>query len=302
MQESTNDPPRQRVQGRHILLGVAFFLLAAEALARVLIAPPVSHLAPSPDSALGHALRPGTHDFEGNLRRLPATTIHVDSAGCRVATPDETHAGGTLVLGDSFTHGDGVAAEERWTERVNSHLSPGTPRLRNCAVPGYNLTQLARAAEVHAPSPALVLTIFSNDLRAASDLASMLPRDDFPGLLQRHSRLVRFARIMIQLQRGVLAKDPLSPSEIEDALDRLEGSISANGPRIAVILVSPHHPSVDLASRLRARDWQVLTAPDLSAPALRIPGDGHLNVRGHQRVADWLHPLLETALSPTRNP
>ena len=302
MQESTHDAPRLRVRGRHLLLGVAFFLLAAEALARVLIAPPVSHLAPSPDTALGHVLRSGTHDFEGNLRRIPTTTIHVDSMGCRVVTPDETHAGGILVLGDSFTHGDGVDAEKRWTERVNSRLSPGTPRLRNCAVPGYNLTQLARAAEVHAPSPALVLTVFSNDLRAASDVASMLPLDDFPGLLQKHSRLVRFARVMMHLQRGVLAKDHLSSPVIEDALDRLEGSVSANGPRIAVILVSPHHPSVDLARRLMARGWLVLTAPDLSAPGLRIPGDGHLNARGHQRVADWLHPLLEPALSATRSP
>jgi hypothetical protein len=253
---------------------------------------------PSEDLELGHALRPGSHAFEGNLRRVPTTSIHVDDDGCRVARVSGSRERGALVLGDSFTHGDGVEAKDRWTDRVNRRLPDNALHLRNCAVPGYNWSQIARAAELHAPSAALVVGVFSNDLRGASDLASMLPADGFLGALERHSRLARLLRLVVRLQQGALEKDHLSTEELESALERLEATLAADAPRVAVILEPPHHPTVDFPSLLEDRGWRVLSAPDLSAPGLRIPGDGHLNVHGHRRVAEWLHPLLGTALTP----
>jgi lysophospholipase L1-like esterase len=92
-----------------------------------------------PDNLLGHRYRPGARA----VQRTPEFTAeyNIDAAGRRAGTS----AGGkygfrVLVLGDSFTFGDGVAAEEVWTAVMERTLRDRRVEILvfNAGVEGYN--------------------------------------------------------------------------------------------------------------------------------------------------------------------
>jgi hypothetical protein len=97
------------------------------------------------DAALEYALRPG---FSG-ISRSPEweVPVAINALGLRerelpVEGPGERRV---LVLGDSFTFGDGVKAEEAYPRRIEAELEAAGSGLRvvNAGVPGYGMRKEA---------------------------------------------------------------------------------------------------------------------------------------------------------------
>lgn len=85
------------------------------------------------NAARGYELTPGVGD--------------VNSLGLRGPAVDPVHAPGVhriVALGDSFTYGDGVSAEEAWPAQLEqrlNHASGERFEVLNLGVPGYNTAQ-----------------------------------------------------------------------------------------------------------------------------------------------------------------
>ena len=170
----------------------------------------------------------------------------------------------------------------------------------NCAVPGYNLTQLARAAEIQieAVNPDLVvLAFFSNDLRQATPIDRMLAQNAVLAGLIEHSRLVRALYTAALVFSGDLDPPHLASDRVDPSLLHMENAAKkSNAGLMAVVLEAPHHPEIRLDETLQRRKWSSHQAPDLSDKRYRIDRNGHFNAAGHHAVASWLTPLLSARL------
>ena len=113
----------------------------------------------APDPRTGYRLRPG---FEGEdvaasgEFRVP---VAIDERGLRSHGAGGERTGGVLAVGDSFTYGEGVAAEETFAARLEADL--GVP-VANAGIPGYSTRQMAARAAELLPRlrPRLVLVTF----------------------------------------------------------------------------------------------------------------------------------------------
>lgn len=300
---------RGRNKGFALLLwaiGLLVVLVASEAIARYFIAGSIDFIALSRDPELVYELRPGHYRVDGIFFRIPAYDVAIDANGCRMQAFDEPVTGyrkkPVLLVGDSFTFGDGVSGNETFPVLLESAL-PGT-RLINCGVPGYNLVQVVRAAELRAAqfNPALlVIVIYRNDLQGALPLDRVL---DAPGWLQwlrRHSRLFR----MLYIAKGWLMGDfgglpPLSVSAAEDALARI-ARLTSSYRTVLIVLREPSHPQIQFAQELQRRGLRAYqTPPNMFDRSLQIPNNLHWTPEGHRRFAEWLAPLLEQELAPLK--
>lgn len=286
-------PPGKRRRG--LLISVFLTLVLLEGICRLFIAAPNTTLRPSEDEALGYELSPGEHQAEGNLFQVAPYPVVVDEQGCRVLQRGtDTSSRKALILGDSFTYGDGVPYQDTFIHILEQSLrAQGNElHLRNCAVPGYNLTQLARQAQLqiqNAPPEWVMVGFFSNDLRGAPPLQELLGNPWLYGPGAEWSRLLRMMNLGILVAAGHLDPPHLQKGEITEALNLLEKAIETTGKKpLALIIEKPHHPEVDFPSLLTQRGWKVIKGPEIRDESLRIPRDGHLNRKGHEAVADAL--------------
>lgn len=270
-------------------------LVLLEGISRLFIAAPNTTLRPSQDEGLGYELAPGEHQAEGNLFQVPSYPVVVDEQGCRVLQRGtDTSPRKALILGDSFTYGDGVPYEDTFIHMLEQSLrEPGDElHLRNCAVPGYNLTQLARQAQLQVQNgnPEWVMVgFFSNDLRGAPPLQELLSNPWLYGPMAKWSRLLRLMNLGVLVATGHLDPPHLEKGEITEALNDLEEAIATTGKTpLALIIEKPHHPEVDFPALLTQRGWKVIKGPKIRDESFRIPRDGHLNRKGHKSIADAL--------------
>lgn len=144
---------------------------------------------------------PPTHTWDrdpyGTLPPGAKMTYEVNSAGLRGPLP-EPGVPTVLVMGDSFTFGEGVALEDTFTARL-SRFHPSGPVFVNAGVPGYGTREEAARLplEIERFKPVAVLLVFvPND---ATPLYDAFEQEDFivgkakrdeqpaglPGLLSR---------------------------------------------------------------------------------------------------------------------
>jgi hypothetical protein len=289
-------------------IGLVIVLTAGEVIARYFIAGSIDFIVPSRDPELVYELRPGDYRVEGIFFRIPAYDVAIDSNGCRMQAFDKpaTDSGNksVLLIGDSFVFGDGVSGAETFPVLLES-LLPGL-RTINCGVPGYNLVQVVRAAELRAAQfqPALlVIVIYRNDLESALPLDRVLDAPDWVQWLRRYSRLFR----LLYIARGWLAGDfgglpPLPASAVEDALART-ARLASTYRTVLIVLREPPHPQVHFAQelqRLGLRSYQ--TPLSFFDRSLQIPNNLHWTPEGHRRFAEWLAPLLQQELTLSKTP
>lgn len=300
---------RRRDRGFGVLLwviGLVVVLVASEVIARYFIAGSIDFIALSRDPELVYELRPGHYRVEGIFFRIPAYDVEIDANGCRTQASDKSVAGSVnrsiLLVGDSFTFGDGVSGPQTFPVLLES-LMPDT-RVINCGVPGYNLVQVVRAAELRAAQfhPALlVLLIYRNDLESALPLDRVLDASNWVQWLRRHSRLFR----VLYIAQGWLAGDfgglpPLSVSAAEEALARM-ARLASTYRTVVIVLREPPHPQIQFAQELQRRGLRSYQTPlRFFDRSLQIPNNLHWTPEGHRRFAEWLAPLLEQQLAPLK--
>lgn len=298
---------RQRVYTALLwVIGLTVVLTASEGIARHFIAGPIDFISLSHDPELVYQLRPGHYRVEGTFFRIPAYDVAIDANGCRIQALDkpETDSGNksVLLVGDSFTFGDGVSGAETFSALIES-LLPGI-RMINCGVPGYNLVQVVRAAELRAAQfhPALLLiVIYRNDLEGALPLDRVLDAPDWVQWLRRHSRLFR----VLYIAQGWLAGDfgglpPLPVSAIEGALTRIV-RLASSYRTVLIVLREPSHPHIQFVQELRRRGLRYYQTPlRYFDRSLQIPNNLHWTPEGNRRFAEWLAPLLERELAPLK--
>jgi hypothetical protein len=174
----------------------------------------------------------------------------------------------------------------------------------NCGVPGYNLVQVVRAAELRAAQfqPALlVIVIYRNDLESALPLDRVLDAPGWVQWLRRHSRLFR----VLYIARGWLAGDfgglpPLPVAAAENALTRI-ARLASTYRTVLVVLREPPHPQIQFAQEIQRRGLRSYQTPlSFFDRSLQIPNNLHWTPEGHRRFAEWLVPLLQQELAPLK--
>lgn len=287
-------------------IGLVVVLTAGEAIARYFIAGPIDFITLSHDPQLVYELRPGHYRVEGIFFRIPAYDVAIDANGCRMQAFDKPvkDSGNKpiLLVGDSFTFGDGVSGAQTFPVLVES-LLPGV-HLINCGVPGYNLVQVVRAAELRAAQfdPALLLiVVYRNDLESALPLDRVLDAPGWVQWLRRHSRLFR----VLYIAQGWLAGDfgglqPLPVSAAEEALTHI-ARLAITYHTVLIVLREPSHPQIQFGQELQRRGLRFhQTPPRFFDRSLQIPHNLHWTPEGHQRFAEWLAPLLVQELASTK--
>ncbi len=292
--------------------GFAIYLLALtgllEGLARLVIARPVEYLEPDPDPELLYRLKPGVTMANGTLFKIDDFRVVVGRQHCRIPSdgieafpPDRTRI---LFVGDSFTFSQGVDFERAYPWLIQETLnaqgwSPPVQAI-DCAVDGYNFTQIVRSAEQRLETfrpDLLVVPLFLNDLNEPFQLQKMFPKSDAAAWFIRHVRLVRLAVVLKHALADAVQPVPLAPAVIDRGVDRILAAARATGTRVLFLLLSDvPHPEVDLPALLTQKQADWLRLPDFHTPELTFPRNGHWNPRGHARVADWLTPRIAERL------
>jgi len=120
-----------------------------------------------PDPDVGYRLWPSkTSPFRYPRRSGVIVPVTANSDGFRNSREFDEHDGRAriLVIGDSFTFGLGVRAEDRFTEQLETSESGW--RVDNMAMPGWGLDLMVRALERYgrkADPDIVVLAIYSGD-------------------------------------------------------------------------------------------------------------------------------------------
>lgn len=227
-------------------------------------------------------------------------------------------------IGDSFTMGWGVEAENAWPAQLQARLPEGL-RVLNLGVDGFGAvgaTAKSMALAERYP-PALAIYLFSpNDLEddqravAGHPAAAHLAMEAFDAL-RRTSALVNLpfavrywlfyretgataravrgvSPLPVRLDRPRLdvtalpAPDPRQPTFA--ALGRYRDFLAGRGARLAVLVLSTQEPALRTYRFCHEQgiDAVVFDVP----PDLRIPDDGHFDERGNRAVADLAFGLV----------
>ena len=235
------------------------------------------------------------------------------------------------VLGDSFTFGWGVAADEAWPalleERLATHL-PGTAvEVLNFGVPGYNtwlqLLHWQRVVARYQPD-AVLLGYYSNDAaidRRVPNVYRLCPLEPPPGPARSAALQERLAiaRGIHDLSWFVRVGSPVPPWDSGvvlrpehygfrcsmEWLRQLADDVEASGARFAVVQVphldgldDPFDPEAAAQARLGAAVRELGIATVDLYPALRgrdpaevNNADDHPNVAGNAAILEALWPV-----------
>ena len=291
------------------LAGVGLTLVLLElvlrlALGNLDVAPFV--LEPGDGRCVG--LEPGASSaYTGTLLRIPTIEHAINEQGFRGPERPEQPEPSTLrvvALGDSFTFGQGVSAEQALPAALEAELlGAGAPPLEvlNFGVPGFNLAESIDQYRYFARQwhpQVVVMFLFENDLDGP--LCDIVGRRLFLGLV-RHSRLFRVG--VIALAPEALGAPNPRPGEaraqqLGEELESLRSEVEADGARL--LLVALADPLADAA---RTRELSA----ELEIPALVferelfegleiIPNETHWTVEANReaaaQIAGWLGPQL----------
>ena len=148
-------------------------LVVAEVAMRVAL--PLPGVSPVPADAVPGLLIPHptrhyayTPNFVGQLRTENyGIDIRINSLGLRDESIEPGDTVDILAVGDSYTAGYGVQAEERWSSHLEAYINstsvlPGETTVANAAVSGYSLTQIRLLIEevVHLNPKIVVLGLY----------------------------------------------------------------------------------------------------------------------------------------------
>ncbi len=276
--------------------GLTIFVVLIELGLRLVVAPPNTFMRPSADPALLYELTPGVHSGSGYFIRIPRFEV-TSELGCRIdptAALEAESPVDLLFLGDSFTFGDGVDGKDAFPAVVGRRLGLAASTA-NCGVPGFNLEQLERAAELHIPRlrpRVVVLALYDNDMDGAMQLQRFMPTSAAGRFALAHSRLFKIALFLRAVQHEDTFTPPRLPDEVaRRLLSHIEELTAASGGRLFVAaLLRPDHP---LLAQVRALQIPIALAPgELFAEHLYIPHHGHWSVEGNGVTADWLTPEI----------
>jgi lysophospholipase L1-like esterase len=211
-----SEKPRRRfgfLRDAAVSLGVVVVLWAGCEAALRSVRPQVSHTEwldgrsrALADSVLGHRYRPGAKA----VQRTPEFTVEydIDAEGRRAGTrTDATLGVRVLVLGDSFTFGDGVAAAEVWTAVMERRLRERGVDVDvfNAGVEGYNTNAEAHYLFELEPSvkpDVVVLGFVANDVYTNQAL-DMAP----PSSVDEHRETGSASHVVALAKRIVMQSD-----------------------------------------------------------------------------------------------
>jgi len=281
------------------------------------------------DARYGYALRPNqTASYEYPPGEPRTIIVHSDAYGFR-----NTHDMGAedprvrvLVVGDSYTFGEGVQEGERFTDYLQE-MEPEW-RVDNIGMPGYgpDLMFLALKAILPLARPDIVvISLFFDDFRRVrpefSGLGYASPRFELragqlveveypkPKLWER-SHLYNAIRTALSGRKDIFA--PLTEAEwslnevIQDST--IAFIRSQRGIPVYTYLSGPWTHAI----QQRRRQWVEDVAEDLEVPYLDLtapiqladsagvylPGNTHYGPGGHRIVADSLHAFLIERILP----
>ncbi len=269
-----------REQGARSRGRVALYVLATVAIALALVEGFCRAAEPKVDSLIGPFeidVDPELVGFEPGqeIGHLGLST-HANPGGYNGAFYDDSRQPNTLrvaVLGDSFTFGWGVPAEQAWPARLEAALDAElTPHgidaeVLNFGVPGYNtwlqLIQWRRQASLYRPDIVL-LGYYSNDAVIDRRVPNVYRACELPApkgaaffaTLQERSAIIRVAHDLFWI---ALQGSPLAPWEGKDVLvadhhgfrcsmgwaDQLAREVRATGAAFSVVQL-PHMADLDV--------------------------------------------------------
>ncbi len=272
---------------------------AMEGVARLLLPGLTPLFRWSSDSELLFDLRPGgPYESRGLISYdLGPWTANIDARGCRRIAATASCGPTILFLGDSMMFGFGVEDSDA-VPAVVAEISGRT--IHNCAVPGYNLSQYVRAAELRIPElqPKLVVIgIHPYDLNAPMNYAA--PDGDWR-LAAFRSRLFLAGYIASMMVFGPTERI-LTGTEADQLFDRLAHAVGrpSNGDSssqgVPTLFVetggSPHHPTFQFEQAAQQRGFPVLVLTPKEDWLL--PDHQHWNRHGAQEAAAIMIPALE---------
>ena len=270
----------------------------------------------------------GSHRWDGDPYGTLPPGARMDYAfgadGLRGEPPDPARPA-VLVLGDSFTFGEGVRAEDTFCARLERAFAdrPGAPAFVNAGVPGYGtVEEAARLPELLAryrPRAVLLVAIPNDAVPAREEIrVPDLINDRNPGAPAglRLSALVRAVASRGARERDVEAwylsyyfgERAARWEEARRALDSIRADCAARHLPLGVALFPLIH-------RMKERPFARIHAAYESAcadrglpfldlmPFLQVeperslwvhPTDHHPNARGHELAAAGLKPFVET--------
>jgi len=269
-----------------------------------------------PNSEIGYTLRPSTV----TSYTYPVGSSHVlqlasNADGFRSPREiDEADPRTRIwVLGDSMVLGEGVAAADRMTEVVES-LEPDW-RVDNLGMTGWGLDLMVRAAErtLRRARPDLVLLVFyTDDFRRLNPfyngMGYPIPKFELDDAGQLRSvpfpTMAMWGRLrLVQAFEQNYWRVERNRFDLNAALlDRLRQSVGRAGAAFAVVFLPGRSDTdEDRTRRVWLRRWCDDTHTpfdDLTAPihqagdAAFIPGNYHLNERGHRLAGEVIHRFL----------
>ncbi len=300
-------PPERRRRLILVVISTLVGLLLAEGIARSRL--PASwydelHVA-SEDPLLGVDMRPGADfSFEGAWVELPPTRVTISSQGLRDDEVAPAPAEGTerlLCLGDSFTFGWGVEAEDAFCQRLEGLLEPAWETV-NLGIPGQNTKQQIRRLELQglAFAPDVVLVQFEEgDLEPPLDYSHL---GTLRYLLASRSALARLVILAGQPresqfeqeweagENGVVGAEGWNGrAETRAAFSRLAELGREHGFDPVVFTDAPQLNEITQHLEAEGIPWESML-PALEGPEelLFIPEDGHWTAEGHRRVAELM--------------
>lgn len=226
-----------------------------------------------------------------------------------------------VVLGDSFTFGTGVAAEDAWPAIVDGLLTDAA--VYNMGLPGVGVDQMWRIyAEYGARlEPDVVVLGFVDQDWDRSMTAFRLPEglskptyvledgalrpqtaEDRPGRnrlrLERNSGVWGLLRLG---SRGLGRLAPVGPWWHRNAavLDTLAAEVRKQGARLVVVRIPNRGvpPFPQLARHLAANDVDYLDLTEPERDEFFFRTDDHIDEDGHRFVAESVAPLVRAALN-----
>lgn len=244
----------------------------------------------------------------------PSVTVRTDADGLRVGPrPCEPGAQRALFVGDSFTFGVGLDAQDTVPQRAAELLTARTGRPWcgiNAGVPGYNLRssveRLEHLARRVRPSAIVVEGNLLDDIRP--DLHALIRDAEGTNALLANSRLLRLLRagsvaVRYEYTGQERPRDPAMADAARAEIIRRIAAVARREGCPAVLQLLRFEPSppppweVDHRGpplRVVYRTWSTDDA------RFAIPGDGHPNPEGARAQAEHAVEAILSTRSPAR--